>query len=155
LGKFYQIVAEELVLYAQQLGWFHAVPESKNVNQSSKKTRIEEIVDAGREPKFPDVGEAGYMAEYWHEAGMVGSGFSGAVPLTSQDVNAWSDAMGIRLSPWEHATIKLMSRGYVKGLNDGAERDSIAPMGASVVEHDLAGVSKRISKLLKSFVRKN
>lgn len=142
-------------MYAQQLGWLHAVPKSDNVNKVDKKTRMEEIVASGKEPKLPDVGHATYVAEYWYGTGMVGSGFSGAIPITSQDINAWSQAMSLRLSPWEHATIKAMSSGYVKGLNDGAEIDSIAPMGASVVEHDRADVSKRLSKLMKSFTRKD
>lgn len=143
------------MLYAQQIGWLHSIPKPKDIKKApDTKTRYEKIAEGGNDPLLPPVEDGAYVIGYWQECGMCSPGFSGASALSSVEVSAWAQAVGIPLSPWEHQAIRGMSRAYVTALHEGSEPDALPPYGTAVVEVDRQAVSKKVSGALRQMARK-
>ena len=142
------------MLYARQVGWLHSTPKPKDPKKTQdNKTRYEKIAGGGNDPLLPPVDDGAYLIGYWQECGMCSPGFDGTSALSSVEVSAWAQAVGIPLSPWEHQTIRAMSRAYVTDLHEGCEPDAPPPYGAAVVEVDRQAVSKKVSGALRQLAR--
>jgi hypothetical protein len=160
LGKFYEGIRQDLILYARQLGWFHSTPEKPKPtgiqSEAAKEktlTRGEQIEANGGKPLMPNLDEAAYIVSYWQDIGVVGAGAMGPVPLANTEIAAWVELSGIQLTPWEFATIKEMSRLYLASLHDGQKPDCPPPFGDPVNEFDREQVGKKVGNAFKAFIQ--
>ncbi len=132
-----------------------SAPRGSDKISSKKKplTRYEKITESGQEPAFPDIGEAGYLVDIWHDMGRVTSGGMGPVPLSWSEMQSWQDLTGVVLQPWELQMIRLMSTAYAGQSADAQEADCPAPY--NVVESvDRESVEKRLARMFGVYAKK-
>lgn len=122
-------------------------------DQSQRQTRGEKIEANGGRPLFPDIGEAAYLVSYWRDIGIVSAGGMAAQPLTSVEVMAWQQGSGISLTPWEFATIRDMSRGYLEQSKISDKPECPPPYGNPVNEFDRKVVSKKVTNAFQAFMQ--
>lgn len=75
----------------------------------------------------PDVDNGGYLLKCFMEVGPAMRGDSGAMPVSFQEINAWSQATSTPLTPWEANTIRKLSDDYVVQLIKSRDRYCPAP----------------------------
>ena len=102
---------------------------------------------------MPDLGAAHYLANYWFELGLVGSGAMGPVAINATELMAWQQGSAIELSPWEFRVIRDMSRSYIASMNAAEKPECPPPYGAQVEEFDRSVISNKVSNAFKSFIR--
>jgi len=153
LGKFYQGVRQDLVLYARQLGWFHSIPQSRDKSAESQRlTRMDKIIENGGTPLLPPVGDAEYLLEYWRAVGMAISNGMGTAPITATELTHWANAQGLELAPWEFAALLEMSRTYLGAMQQGENPNSLPPYGDPVNQFDRQKVANKVSNAFKAFI---
>ena len=59
-----------------------------------------------------------YILDLLSEAGTVGYGFSGAVPLSFAEIDAWARLTQTPLTPFEAGAIRFLSSEYCTVAND-------------------------------------
>ncbi|MDC8446460.1 MAG: hypothetical protein LV471_11110 [Nitrosomonas sp.] len=133
------------------MGWLHSRP--KNQSETKSKTRAELIADAGREALLPSVDEVAYVATYWQELGMVGSGAGGPIILSAQEIIAWQQGKQINLNPWEFSTLRSMSVAYIGAYHDGEKPDCPAPYGRTNDQVNRDKVARDIGKAFRTFIQ--
>ena len=68
---------------------------------------------------FPDPpGEGGYLVTAWQEIGWCGSNGFGETPLPWVEIQAYAEATGALVDPWEFLCIRRMSIDYVAERNN-------------------------------------
>jgi hypothetical protein len=154
LGKFYAGVAEALILYARQLGWFHATPENKAHKEKAEKpvSRGEKIKANGGKLLMPPTDEAEYLIQYWQSMGMVEPGFNGPIPLSAKEISAWCEGTGTELNNWEFQILREISRAYIVELREAEKPERLPPYGDPVNEFDRSLVSKQIGNAFKALI---
>ncbi len=90
-------------------------------------TRLQTMTDAGTQPALPNPGAAGHLSAYLFEAGPVGYGAMGPVPLSWLDIQAWQQATGIDLHAWEAKALRRLSSDYIGQCQLAEEPDCPAP----------------------------
>lgn len=160
MGKFYEGVRQDLIVYARQLGWFHSTPDKpkqtgvqSEPDKSKPLTRGELIEANGGKPLMPKIDEADYLVSYWQDIGVVSAGAMGPIPLANTEIAAWVNLAGIELSPWEFTTIKEMSRLYLASLHEGQKLDCPPPFGDPINEFDRQAVAKKVGNAFKAFIQ--
>lgn len=91
--------------------------------------RIDEYAKAGKAPPLPELSE--YQALIWRaflEVGPAMPGFSGEVPLSWSEVDAYARNKPEITEAWEIQALVLMSRGYLDEKRRGADVFTVAPM---------------------------
>lgn len=117
-------------MYVRHAAWLAATPEK------ASKSRAESLAGSTM-AEMPPVHVAGGLLETLWDMGVVSSGAAGAVPLGDLDIAAWQSNQGVRLTPWECRTIKMLSRQYANQSHDARKRDCPAPF-AGIVRDDEA-----------------
>lgn len=146
--RFFAEINESLSLYAKHLAWLNVTPEGE------KKSRREELSGSQESSPFlilPDVEEASYIVDMWHECGTCGQGMSGPVPLTWSEIKAWKDLSGINISHYELSSIRKLSIEYVGFYFEAQAKDCPAPHAIQIEQLDRTAVSNRIKGVLSSF----
>lgn len=94
--------------------------------------------------------EAGaYLLDYLFEVGPVMAGGMGHAPLTFQELTAWQERIGIRLSPWEARTLRLLSMAYISASHEAEARDCPPPwIPKRMSEQQREIVSRKIESAL-------
>ena len=91
--------------------------------------RIDEYTTASKAPPLPELSE--YQALIWRaflEVGPAMPGFSGEVPLSWSEVDAYARNTPEITEAWEIQALVLMSRGYLDEKRRGADVFTVAPM---------------------------
>lgn len=86
---------------------------------------------------MPDISPVGYVAGWWQDTGMVGTGAMGPVPLSAVEVQAWAAGMGLELTPWEFGVMREMSRAYLDQSHKSDKPECAAPFGAGSIDRDV------------------
>lgn len=86
-------------------------------------TRLEQLEHQGLAPQLPPPGPAAHLLAYLFEAGPVGYGAMGAVPLTHSEIQAWQTNTGIDLQSWEARSLRRLSVDYVSASAQAAAPD--------------------------------
>jgi len=95
--KFYQAAQEKLKLYADHLGWLHAVPEGES------KSRM-----ASEDWPLPDCGDYNYIAHWFVELKLA---------FDYSQIKDWSQLTGVDVEHWEVQLLSMMSSSYSSGVN--------------------------------------
>ena len=82
----------------------------------SDKTRAEQVEESGGFIELPEQ-TAPHLLDYLQRIGVYGYGAMGPVPLSSQEIRAWSEGSGIALLPWEFEALRNASRAYLACFN--------------------------------------
>jgi hypothetical protein len=151
LVKFYASATEDLILYARQLGWFHAIPKSDKPSKEKAKNRAEKIKDNGGTPLMPEV-DAEYLIGYWQDLGLISSNGMGATSLTASEIMAWTRLSAVELEPWEFNCIRQMSQHYASSLHNSENPDEPPPFGSLAQEFDRTVVGSKVTNAFKAFI---
>lgn len=103
----------DLVTYSKQLSYYNTVPD-KDYKRNKDKTRF----DLEQKQFFPELKGAEYLLEHLKTIGFYSNGGMGIVPITFQEIKAYSDLMGIQFTPKEVVTLREMSNAYVNQSYD-------------------------------------
>lgn len=101
---------------------------------------------------MPELDAEAYLWIHLSNAGLCMSGFNGAIPLTSVELDKWAERSGVYLSPWEFSTILACSRAYCSKLARSKNPEEPPPFGRAAQEIDRAKVAKTISNNFKAFI---
>lgn len=126
MGKFYEGLEEELIVYAQFIAWLQTPVErqvlaGKGTNPEAI-SRIEGMGSRADDIDYPPC-SAGYLITYFFEVGPVLYGGMGPAPLSHTELQAWQSNVGVALSAWESVTLRRMSNAYL-GMMDKAKSAS-------------------------------
>ena len=102
---------------------------------------------------MPDLGAAQYLANFWFELGLVGTGSMGPVAINATELLAWQQGSGVELTPWEFRVIREMSRSYIASMNAAENPECPPPYGKQVEEFDRSVISNKVSNAFKSFLQ--
>ena len=98
--------------------------------------------------KMPEI-ELPHIYEWWEEIGRYEILSSGIIPLTFQEVLAWSKLSGINLVENEANIIKILSCEYVSMYNKGRKRDCPAPFTPDCTQDDLQKAKERTAEQMR------
>lgn len=129
-----------------------SVPADKTIKQENRISRARKIENNGGTLLMPPVSECEYLLNWWQDAGVIGYGAMGMLPLSCRDINEWQDATGIELTPWEFNTMREMSKAYVSQSHDSEKPECHPPYGTPEMIFDRGVVAKKISSAFKSFM---
>ena len=143
----------------RQLAWFNTVPvdpvskhRAKGVTKKAdNRSRLQKILDEGREPAYPDPGDAEYLLSYWYDVGMVQPGGMSAHRLSSAELVAWQQTTGLELTPWEFQTLRSMSVAYLSQASASEASDCLPPYGTAATEVPRALVDKKLRNAFAAF----
>ncbi|WP_396190714.1 hypothetical protein [Flavobacterium sp.] len=102
---------------------------------------------------MPEIGAAQYLASYWFELGLIGSGAMGPVAISATELLAWQQGSGNDLTPWEFKTLREMSRAYIASMTAAETPECPPPYGKQTEAFDRSLVSKKISNAFKAFIQ--
>jgi hypothetical protein len=155
VGKFSAEVGEELTLYARTSAWWSAGRRRKTkAGEESVPSRLADEKEKrgdGWQPEMPEV-RAPHVIGYLFEMGPLASGGMGPAPLSHQEIAAWCDLTGIRLSPWEVRTVRQLSRDYLAELHEAEDPKRPAPWrpeapDVGVVAQDMRAALRGLTNL--------
>lgn len=86
-------------------------------------SRLQQIEAKGAQPCLPPEGAAAYLTGYLFDAGPVGYGAMGPVPLSHSEIAAWQQNTGIELAAWEARAIRTLSSDYLVASNAADAHD--------------------------------
>jgi len=86
-------------------------------------TRLQQIEHQGLAPALPPAGPAAHLLGYLFDAGPVGYGAMGEVPLSHGELAAWQHNTGVELQAWESRALRRLSTEYVSASNQATEPD--------------------------------
>lgn len=151
LGKFYQGLAAELILYVRHSAWLHAVPKKADGDKSKapNKSRIETLNRDGiASPEMPPCA-AMHIADWLFEVGPTISTGGGSVPLSHTEIEAWQHNTGITLDTWQARMLKRLSYEYLNELHAAADTDRPAPWaGAAYAKPKALLVAMRLKQAI-------
>lgn len=101
-------------------------------------------------PTFPEV-TARYLVKYLFEIGPCASNGMGLSSISWQEISAWQEQTGMRLSAWEASAIKRSSNAYAAQASISTNKDCVSPMPADV---DVVRQGKDFKKLLRESAEK-
>jgi hypothetical protein len=102
----------------------HSVP--KRTRKEDRRNRYEQYGEGHPYCHLPDIDEFQWVANAWQEAGMVGHGMSGAVPLSWAEIESYHSVIGKPYSSWALCVLREMSEAYCKWQHKGSEQKDIA-----------------------------
>lgn len=116
MGKFFEGLAEDLILRARFMAWLHAVPDEEPKPGSKpppRLTRLEKLRKQHQDerylPDLPDVDGGEQLLEWFWEVGPT----EGDGPLTHKELLAWQENTGIELESWQARLLRRMSVEYL------------------------------------------
>lgn len=89
------------------------------------------------------------LADFLLSAGPTMAGGMGEVPLTAQELTAWSDGAGVRLTPWEFGSILAASIAYASEKYAAKDATRPSPTAPKLDKAQKAAVASNIKKLLR------
>lgn len=102
---------------------------------------------------MPEPGPAAYLLEFLWDFGPAEHNGMGAVPVGYAQLQAWQQAMGLRLSPWESATLRHLSCAYCAELATASDPYAAAPGSAHETGQQAAQRRRRISNGMADMLR--
>lgn len=126
--KFYESLAEDLILYARQIAWLNTAPQKAEGDKSAQVARRAILADkfGMDDPDMPDCNDL-HLIEYLFEIGPVLSGGMGEAPLNHAEIDAWQRNTGINLTAWEARTLRRLSASYLAEMQASAQADRPSP----------------------------
>ena len=68
--------------------------------------------------KFPNIDGAEYLLQHLNTMGFSSSNGMGSIPISFQEIKAYSDLMGLEFTPQEVLALRAMSEAYVYESHD-------------------------------------
>jgi len=133
------------------LAWLHAVPENKSSSEKSKPRW--EILELRESPllQLPEVKTDKHILDWLIELSFCDQGFSGPVPLSYQELDAWARLTNVLLT-WEEARyIKMLSQEYCSQYSKSGQRD--APPPYTTVDFDQQALADKVLASFRSHSR--
>lgn len=114
------------------------------------------LIDKGSESpllEMPDVGYASYILDYLFEVGLYGVGGMSITPISWLEIQAWSQLVNVKLTPFEAQILKSLSKSFVDQYNLSDE--TLVPSPYQPVDIDQSAVSNRVASVLRSLAANN
>jgi len=125
------------------LGWSQSKPTDSEGKQG-KKTQAEMAEENGGVIEYPPV-RCDYLWGWFLSVGLCESGAMGAIPLTANELRAWSAGAVIELDHWEFTVLLRASRAYCGQLN---KPDDTPPYGDPDALYDDDVIAERLERSL-------
>ena len=126
----------------------------KEKQEPEQKTRYQLLRETGSPlVELPEPGDKAYLVEFLMEIGPAGSGFSGPVPISWAEINAWREATGTILTGQELVTLRELSKAYVAQYYDSTDRNCPAPY-VDTRGIDQTQLADRIAHVLRSIPKR-
>ena len=74
------------------------------------------------------------LARFLFDAGPTMVGGMGEVPLTAQELTAWSEGAGVHLTPWEFTSLLVASSAYASEKYDAKDQMRPSPIVPEMTE---------------------
>lgn len=107
-----------------------------------------EILGAHFMTKMPPL-VFGHLFRWWDDIGRYEIATSGIIPLTFQEIEAWSNVSGTVFVEDEAQIIKNLSCAYVSMYNQAKKRDCPAPYTPEMTKGDLEAASRKTAEQMR------
>lgn len=78
-------------------------------------------------PQMPPVEVGGHLLRWLFEVGPTMSNGMGQTPISSTELRDWLSITGVRLTPWEVRTLRILSMAYVGEYSEASDPKHPAP----------------------------
>ena len=95
-----------------------------------------------------------YLIDLLHDAGTVTYNDGIAKRLSWSELKAWCDLTGLRLCPFESATIMMLSAAYADMLNEATDPNCPSPMLPKMTQSKREQVAIGLKNALRSIGKK-
>lgn len=102
---------------------------------------------------MPELDEAYYLVEYWHDAGTVSKGGMGISELTWEEIRAWKLENYPWLGNFETRLIRRLSQEYCGEYHAASASDRPAPYDVQEYQLDRTLISNKIGNTLRSLMK--
>ena len=152
---FYQCI-EPLKLYVEQQAWWNSCPQTKGAKEYNRTTRLKSFQQKNpNESALMPLLECGhYLIDLLHNAGTVTYNDGIAKRLSWSELKAWCDLTGLRLCPFESATIMMLSAAYADMLNEATDPNCPSPMLPKMTQSKREQVATDLKSALRSIGKK-
>lgn len=127
----------------RQLAWLYSVPQlppkvieaaEKNKQKIVPNTlsRFDEMKAGKVSPPMPP-NPSPHFILWFTELGMVEATGMGSAPLSWQEIRAWQDNVGVRLSPWQARMMRSLSIAYLAQKGKSELTTDPAPWSGKVM----------------------
>jgi hypothetical protein len=93
---------------------------------------------------------AQYLLDHLFEMGPTVPGGTSFAPLPHSEIESWQRNSGVRLDPWECATIRRLSEQYIEQYHLSRDRSCLSPLSESVTEDLRARVANQFQAFIGS-----
>lgn len=133
------------------MGWLRATPKYPKDYKGDKKTRIATRIDKGLSEGYAPINEEyKFMIDWWKELGMFSDLGNGPCPLTFQEVKAWAELTGSKLTSWRSRLLVKMSQQYCALLRTSDGKDMSPPHKIEVTEEEMQTVRNEVANKISS-----
>ena len=153
--KFFGDLFGDLMLYARQIAWWNATPKRRDKLGKTEKEivlpiRAQQAQDKGDVPYYPPIpSEVSYLLSHLEGLGFSEVGMAGPVPLSWQEIAAWSHLQGVELNPWEATVLRSMSEQFVRELAEAENHLRPPPWSPEPEQIDQQELAQRIKDVLR------
>jgi hypothetical protein len=169
LGKFYEGLGDELIVYVRYLAWLGAVPRDTSTDEArdhhtlrrdrrrpppkpKPKSRQEQMEEDGMLIDMPP-NPAPFIIERLMEIGPALGGGMERAPISYTEIENWKVSTWSRLMPWESRMLRRLSVAFVAESHRAEEPDCPAPWFDEGEEPQLdrAVIERNIRSALAAF----
>jgi len=113
-------------------------------------TRQERMQAAGSVVPMPPLGAARHLVEALFDAGPVGYGAMGIIPLTHSEIAAWQANTGAELEAWQAQALRRLSHDYVSMSQKAESETCTAPYFIGPTQETRDAVARAIAAAFPS-----
>ena len=134
-----------LCLYAKQIAWLHGTPKTKGKDE--KFTRLEKLEKQGEPIELPNIAPVRYLVDWLNDVGWSQAGGMGSVPISAQELWAWSQLNRLKLEEWEVRVMRQASRSYVaQSYSESNIAPYVKPKAKSKLLGKFIAIAKQVNK---------
>ncbi len=153
--QFFAQVKPDLLTYCRQWAWLWAPQtggdEKKGTKVRGNKSRATLLTETTPPTPLPlPIPDSPELVALLARVGPSMQSGNGPVPITAQELAAWTKGTGVDLSGWEFETLLDMSHAYTMELIAAADPTRAAPWTTAPDEERRAAIAKSTKTLFRS-----
>lgn len=151
MGKFYEGLADQLILFVRHIAWLNTGPVKQTKKGQERLPARRDQLKADRVESEEPPCDAPHLIEYLFDAGPVEVSGGQPAALSSTELEHWQAGSGIPLAPWEFRLLRRLSREYLAQCIASEDPSEPAPyITKEGIERNRKAANRKASMELKA-----